>query len=73
VNLDNRMSAATSVQMPHELITPNGCHMRLIFSSKRITGVREGIAQLLLAAFVRNSEVNIQHEACSVFVQGINS
>lgn len=73
VNLDNRISAATSVQMPHEIITPNGCHIKLIFSNKRITGVREGIAQLLLAAFEHSSEVNTQHETCPVFIQSIDS
>jgi len=56
-NLDNGMIAHTNVQVSRELITPNGCHMKLRFSHTNGHEVRKEIAQLLLTAFMREKEV----------------
>ena len=59
VNLDNaNNSALPFVQMSRELITSNGCHVKLIFREESKPGVREEIARLLLASFEEKESVS---------------
>lgn len=56
-NLDKEIDALPSVQVSRELITPNGCHVKMLFPQTSGHGVRREIAQLLLTAFMREKEV----------------
>ena len=57
VNLDNEIDTLSSVQVSRELITPNGCHVKMLFPQSSGHGIRREIAQLLLTAFMREKEV----------------
>ncbi len=58
-NLDNaNNSAQPFVQMSREVITSNGCHVKLIFRKESKPGVREEIARLLLASFEEKESVS---------------
>ena len=57
VNLGNRIDTLSTVQVSRELITPNGCHVKMLFSQTSGHRVRREIAQLLLTAFMREKEV----------------
>ena len=49
-NLDNANSSAPTWAMSRDMITSNGCHVRLTFRKVSKPGVREEIARLLLAS-----------------------
>lgn len=49
-NLDNVNSSAPTWAMSRDMITSNGCHVRLTFRKVSKPGVREEIARLLLAS-----------------------
>ena len=58
-NLDNANNGAQPfVQMSRELITSNGCHVKLIFRKESKPSVREEIARLLLASFEEKESVS---------------
>lgn len=49
-NLDNANNSAPTWAMSRDMITSNGCHVRLTFRKVSKPGVREEIARLLLAS-----------------------
>ena len=60
-----------TVQADREIITPNGCRVRVFFKTDHNPMVRKEIARLLLAAFMQ--ERMVDDETSHVLVQGINA
>ena len=46
-DLENDISATPNVQVSRDIITPNGCHLTLVFPKEGRKGVREEIAEIL--------------------------
>ena len=57
-NLENEISAQSTVQTTREIIT-NGCHVKLVFKGEHDPQVRKDIARLLLAAFEQRKGVDV--------------
>lgn len=55
-NLENDICATPNVQVSRSIITPNGCHLTLVFPKKGRKGVREEIADLLLSTIINMEE-----------------
>ena len=55
-NLENDICAAPNVQVSRNIITPNGCHLTLVFPKEGRNGVREEIADLLLSTIINMEE-----------------
>ena len=53
VNLENEISAQSTVQADRELTAPNGCRMRLFFKAEHDPMIRKEVARLLLMAFAK--------------------
>ena len=70
VNLDNRMLALSSVQMPRDMITENGCHVSLCFREVDDPNVHREIARMLIAAFKKRR--SSEHETSALSVQSID-
>ena len=70
VNLDNGISALTSVQMPREIMTENGCHVSLCFRNEEDPNIHREIARMLIAAFKKRR--SSEHETSALSVQSIN-
>ena len=70
VNLDNRMLALSSVQMPRDMITENGCHVSLCFREVDDPNVHREIARMLIAAFKKRR--SSEHETSALSVQSFN-
>ena len=51
-NLENDISATPNVQVSRDIITPNGCHLTLVFPKEGRKGVREEIAEILLSTIM---------------------
>ena len=51
-NLENEISATPNVQVTRSIITPNGCHLTLVFPKEGRKGVREEIAEILLSTIM---------------------
>ena len=69
MNLENEISATTSVQQCREVRTTNGCRVTMVFRPQSNPQVRKDVAGMLLAAFERRS---MNHEASSLPVQSIH-
>ena len=70
VNLDNEILALSSVQMPREMTTENGCHVSLCFQDEEDPNVHREIARMLIAAFKKRRRS--EHETSAMSVQSIN-
>ncbi len=69
-NLDKRIVALPSVQVPREIMTSNGCRVSLHFRTEENPRLHTEIAGMLIAAFTsRRSKV---YETSSVSVQSID-
>lgn len=51
-HLENEISAIPNVQVTRSIITPNGCHLTLVFPKEGRKGVREEIAEILLSTIM---------------------
>lgn len=69
-NLDNRINALPSVQVPRELITTSGCRVSLHFRDEDDPRVHREIARMLLAAFLKRR--SNEHETSPVPVQSFD-
>ena len=70
LNLDNKILALPSVQVPREMITTSGCHVSLRFRDEDDPHVHREIARMLIAAFTRRR--SNEHETSHVPVQSID-
>ena len=70
VNLDNEILALSSVQMPREMTTENGCHVSLCFRNEEDPNIHREIAGMLIAAFKKRRRS--EHETSAMSVQSIN-
>ncbi len=70
MNLDNRIVALPSVQVPREIMTSNGCHVSLHFRTEENPRLHTEIAGMLIAAFTRRRSK--AYETSSVPVQSID-
>ena len=70
VNLDNEINALSSVQMPREMTTENGCHVSLCFRNEEETNIHRESAGMLIAAFKKRRRS--EHETSALSVQSIN-
>ena len=69
-NLDNEILALSSVQMPREITTENGCHVSLRFRKEEDPNIHREIARMLIAAFEKRRSSG--HETSAMSVQSIN-
>ena len=70
VNLDNEILALSSVQMPREMTTENGCHVSLCFRNEEDPNIHREIARMLIAAFKKRR--SSEHETSALSVQSFN-
>ena len=70
VNLDNDILALSSVQMPREMTTENGCHVSLCFRNEEDPNIHREIARMLIAAFKKRR--SSEHETSALSVQSFN-
>ena len=70
VNLDNEILALSSVQMPREMTTENGCHVSLCFRDEEDPNIHREIARMLIAAFKKRR--SSEHETSALSVQSFN-
>jgi hypothetical protein len=50
-DLENEISAQSTVQTTREYTSPSGCRVKMFFKSEHDPGIRKEIARLLLTAF----------------------
>ena len=70
VNLNNEILALSSVQMPREMTTENGCHVSLCFRDEEDPNIHREIARMLIAAFKKRR--SSEHETSALSVQSFN-
>ena len=50
-DLENEISAQSTVQTTREYTSPSGCRVKMLFKKEHDPGIRKEIARLLLTAF----------------------